>query len=117
MVPRRNSALEGVVSEGPPIIEDVVPTPIFSGNTQFKAPNAISFASAATKLATPMVHGTLMADFAAEPQALRDCSDVFPAKTFVDLVITVCTSTLQPVSLFHSSTHSGRVSKRSGRPL
>lgn len=36
-----------------------------------------------------MTHGTLMIDFAAEPRVLRDWDDLFPAESFIELVITV----------------------------
>ena len=99
----RNSSLEGVASDGPPVAEDLVPTPIFSGHRdRSNGPSPISFAPATTKFATPMGHGTLMSDFAAEPRVLRDRDDMFLAKNFVELVITVRADTL---SSFPSSTH------------
>ena len=116
MASGRNPALEGVDSEGLPIVEGLVPTPAFSGKVDFNAPSGISFAPAATIFATPMTHGTLMADFLEEPRVLRDRDDIFPAQGFVTLVITVRTNLLQSLSLFQSFAHSGRVSKRSGSP-
>ena len=114
---RRNSSPEGVASDGPPVAEDLVPTPIFSGyRDRSNGPSPISFAPATTKFATPMAHGTLMSDFAAEPRVLRDRDDMFLAKNFIELVITVRADTL---SSFPSSTHlyihSGPASKKSGR--
>jgi hypothetical protein len=88
-----------------------VPTPIFSGQTRFTTPNAISFAPATTKFATPMTHGTLMIDFAAEPRVLRDWDDLFPAESFIELVITVRVNVPQLFFLFRSSAHSGPVSR------
>ncbi|KAF9647628.1 hypothetical protein BDM02DRAFT_3129603 [Thelephora ganbajun] len=87
MTPRRNSSLESTGSEES-CVEDLVPTPIFSGEVQFNAPSAISFASATTKFASPMTHGTLMSDFVAEPRALRDWNDVFSTEGFTEMVIT-----------------------------
>lgn len=116
MASGHNSALESVDSEGPPIVEDLVPTPAFSGKVDFNAPSGISFAPTTTIFATPMTHGTLMADFVEEPRVLRDRDDIFPAQGFVGLVITVRATFLQFLSLFRSSAHSGRVSKRSGSP-
>lgn len=80
-------------SKGPHIPETLVPTPLlFPGHVQADGSNAISFAPATVKFATPMTHGTLMADFTADRQVLRDSLDLFPARDFEKLVITVCTS-------------------------
>ena len=94
MVSGRNSTLGGMDSEEPSTVEDLVPTPMFSGKVSFEAPNAISFAPATTKPATPMTHGTLMAEFTAEPQVLRNWSEMLPTKNFVELVVTVRTKVL-----------------------
>ena len=113
---RNPSSLERMGLEGPPhLIESLVPTPLFSGLVGFNTPNAISFAPATAKFATPMTRGTLMANFAAEPQALRDWDDVFFTSSFTELVITVRADTPWSVSLSNLSTHSGPVSKMSGR--
>jgi len=80
--------LEGTESEGPRILETLVPTPLFPGQVYVDGSNAISFAPATAEFATPVTHGTLMADFAADNRALRDSADVFPAKNFEKLVIT-----------------------------
>lgn len=85
----RDPSLGARDSEGPPAFEDLVPTPIFSGQVQFNTPNPISFAPATTELATPMTHGTLMADFTAEPRVLRSGDDTFLTGNFTELVITV----------------------------
>ena len=85
MTAGRSSTLGGT----PPPAEDFVPTPPFSGHIQFFAPTAISFAPATTKFATPMTNGTLIADFLAEPEVLRDWDDMFLTDDFTQLVITV----------------------------
>jgi len=90
MTAGRNSTSGGT----PPPAEDFVPTPPFSGHVQFFAPNAISFAPATTKFATPMTNGTLMVDFLAEPEVLRDWDDMFLTDDFTLLVITVCANIL-----------------------
>lgn len=115
MTPRPNSSLEDTDPEPSHIVEDLVPTPIFSGQARFKAPSAISFASATAEFATPPIQGTLMVDFAAEHRVLRDWDDTFETGSFTQLVITVCTNAPDPL-LFHSSIRSGQVSKWSGRP-
>jgi len=89
MASGRNSPLEGMGSEGSPIVEGFVPTPPFSGQVQFKTPHAISFAPSTTEFAAPMTHGTLMADFAADPQVLRDRDDMILTEGFTELAITV----------------------------
>ena len=90
MVRRHNSSLG---SKGPRIPETLVPTPLlFPGQVQVDGLNAISFAPATVEFATAMTHGTLMADFDADRQVLRDSLDSFPARDFEKLVITVCTS-------------------------
>jgi len=89
MASGRNSPLEGMGSEGSPIVEDFVPTPIFSGQVQINTTCAISFAPATTEFAAPMTHGTLMADFTANPGALRDWDDMIPTESFTELAITV----------------------------
>ena len=90
MVRQHSPTLEGTESEGLRIFETLVPTPPFPAQVYVNGSNAISLAPAATEFAIPMAHGTLMADFVADHQALRDSADVFPAKDFEKLVITVC---------------------------
>jgi hypothetical protein len=92
MVCQHDPSLEGTESEGLRIFETLVPTPLFPGQVLVDGSNAISFAPATTEFATPITHGTLMADFAADRRALRDSVDVFPARDFEKLVITVCAS-------------------------
>ena len=107
---RRSSTLGGTDPQGPlPPAEDFVPTPPFSGHVQSNPSKAISFAPANTKFATPMTNGTLMADFLAEPQVLRDWDDMFSTEDFTQLVIVVRTNIPQVFYLFRSLTHSGLV--------
>jgi len=114
MTARRKSTLGDMDPQGPPIAEDFVPTPRFSGYDPSNPPNAISFAPATTKFATPATNGTLMTDFLAEPRVLRDWSDMLPAECFTQLVIAVRANIIQSFSLFHSFAHSGPVSVSGG---
>ena len=115
MVRGHNPPLEGTESEGPCVLETLVPTPLFPGQVDVDGSNAISFAPATAEFATPVTHGTLMADFVADHRALRDSADVFPAKKFEKLVITVCASATRSFSLPHLCTRSGPVSSESGK--
>ena len=100
------------------MFEDLVPSPTFSGQIRSDdAPNAIGFAPATTQLATPMTHGTPMADFIEEPQVLRDWDDTFVTRGLTELVITVGADNLRSFFFFHSPPHSGPISKMSGDSL
>ena len=68
-----------------------VPAPFFSGKVPSQAPTPISFAPTTIDLATPMTHGILMAEFDANPQALRNPDDTFLPERFDYLILTVRT--------------------------
>ena len=63
----------------------------------------ISFAPKTIEFATPITSGTLISDFNADPQVLRDCDDTFPAEDFAELVITV--RDVHSYTFFTSSIH------------
>jgi hypothetical protein len=71
-------------------LEFTVPTPFFSGWDPSFEITAISFAPKTIEFATIINHGTLISDFNADPQVLRDCDDAFPTEDFAQLVLTVC---------------------------
>jgi hypothetical protein len=102
LAPELNSSYEITDSREPPVINHLVPTPIFSGQTKSTPYMGISFATVNTEPASHISYGTLMSEFVADQQVLRGWDDVFRAADFVELVMTVRAEALQP---FAPSTH------------